>query len=60
MFCWHNWNKWSDPHNGIFAPSDGSIGYFSVCQIRTCAKCGVAEYRRLPQMRSLAELKAQT
>lgn len=52
MFCWHRWGKWSAPTKGIFSPSDGSIGYFSVCQLRECEKCGLAEYRRLPQMRS--------
>lgn len=57
MFCWHKWGRWSDPHNGIFAKSDGSVGYFSVCQLRICEKCGKAEYRRLPQMRSLDELR---
>ncbi len=34
MFCWHKWGKWSAPSQGIFTPSDGSIGYFSVCQLR--------------------------
>ena len=60
MWCWHKWKKWSDPYNGIFADSDGSIGYFSVCQMRICEKCGIAQHRRLPKMRSLAELKKET
>lgn len=56
MFCWHKWERWSNPHNGIFG-GDGSIGYFSVCQMRICEKCGKADYRRLPKMRSLDELR---
>jgi hypothetical protein len=59
MWCFHKWAKWSDPHNGIFSKSEGSIGYFSVCQMRICDKCGKAEYRKLPQMRSLEELKRE-
>ena len=59
FFCWHSWGKWSDPHNGIFAPTDGSIGYFSVCQMRICEKCGKADYHRLPKMRSLKELRKE-
>lgn len=58
-WCWHDWDKWSTPHNGIFSESDGSIGYFSVAQLRVCKKCGVAEYRKLPKMRSLEELKKE-
>lgn len=59
MFCWHKWGKWSDPHNGIFVPSHSSLGYFAVCQLRICEKCGKAEYRRLPKMRSLEELRKE-
>lgn len=58
MFCWHLWQKWSDPHNGVFGDDTG-FGYFAVAQIRTCEKCGKAEVRKLPKMRSLSELKAQ-
>lgn len=58
MICWHRWGKWSSPTNGIFAPTD-SVGYFAVCQLRLCEKCGKADYRRLPRMRSLEELKGQ-
>jgi len=59
FFCWHRWGQWSSPHNGIFAESSGSIGYFSVCQLRVCEKCGKAGYRRIPKMRSLDELKKE-
>lgn len=57
MFCWHNWDKWSMPNNGILAAHEGAIGYFAVCQTRVCRKCGIAEVRKLPTLRSLAELK---
>lgn len=43
---------------GIFAPG-ADVGYFSVCQLRECEKCGKAAYRRLPKMRSLSELKKE-
>lgn len=56
MFCWHDWEKWSEPHNGIFGAKN-EYGYFAVCQMRICRKCGKAEYRRLPKMRSLDELR---
>lgn len=59
FFCWHKWGKWSPPHNGIFVPAASSIGYFHVCQLRECEKCGIASYRKLPKMRSLAELKKE-
>lgn len=55
----HAWGKWSSPHNGIFSDSDGSVGYFSVAQLRECNDCGKAEYRRLPKMRSLDELRKE-
>lgn len=56
-WCWHKWGRWSSPHNGVFEKSSHSMGYFSVCQLRECEKCGKAEFRRLPQMRSLDGLK---
>lgn len=59
MFCWHKWEKWSHPVNGILAKSDANIGYFKVCQLRVCEKCGKAEYRALPQLRSLDKLKKE-
>lgn len=58
-WCWHDFAKWNDPVNGIYAKSDHSIGYFGVCQMRTCNKCGLAQYRRLPKMRSLESLKSE-
>jgi len=59
MWCWHRWNKWSDPVDGIFEKSETSIGYLAVAQMRTCSKCGIAEYRRLPQVRSIDKLKEE-
>lgn len=59
MICWHRWGRWSSPHNGIFMKSESAIGYFAVCQLRECDKCGKAEYRRLPKVRSLDELKKE-
>lgn len=59
FFCWHKWGKWSSPYNGVFADADGSFGYFSVCQLRECEKCGKAEHRRIPKMRSLDELRKE-
>lgn len=58
MFCWHNWNKWSDPNNGIFVDFGSVVGHYAVAQTRTCAKCGKAEVRKLPNVRTLDELKA--
>lgn len=59
MFCWHKWNKWSDPHNGVGTDADGSVGWLAVMQLRTCAKCGVAQVRRLPKMRSIDSLRSE-
>jgi hypothetical protein len=59
MFCWHRWKKWSDPSNGIFANLGDSVGHFSVCQYRTCEKCGLAQVRKLPAVRSIEELRAK-
>ncbi len=57
--CWHKWGKWSNPVNGILEKSSHSIGYFNVCQMRVCEKCGIAETRKLPNMRSLEELRKE-
>lgn len=57
MFCWHKWNKWSDPVNGIAENTSHSTGYFRVVQLRTCAKCGKAETRSIPKMRSIESLR---
>lgn len=59
MFCWHKWNKWSDPVNGIMEKTSHSTGYFRVVQMRICSKCGKAECRSLPKMRSIEELKKE-
>lgn len=56
MFCWHKWNKWSDPTNGIYGLTD-QTGYFKVVQVRTCEKCGEAQVRKLPKWRHIASLK---
>jgi len=54
--CFHKWNKWSDPVNGIATQSGTDIGYFRVLQMRVCDKCGIAQVRNLPQMRSIDSL----
>jgi hypothetical protein len=59
MICWHRWGKYSDPKNGIYAAHDGAIGYFAVCQMRVCEKCCKADVKRLPQLRSLDELRKE-
>lgn len=59
FFCWHKWGKWSSPVNGIMENSSHSIGYFNVVQLRECDKCGKAEYRKLPKMRSVDSLKQE-
>jgi hypothetical protein len=59
QFCWHKWGKWSSPHNGVYADHEGSIGWFAVSQLRECSKCGIAQVRRLPKLRSLDELKKE-
>ena len=56
MFCWH---KWSPAYDGIFAPLGDDHGYFAVCQMRECEKCGLAQVRKLPRIRSIAELKKE-
>ena len=50
-FCWHNWEKWSDPFCGTWTnpeePAESesaSRGYMS--QRRTCKKCGRVSYRK--------------
>lgn len=58
-WCWHKWGRWSAPHNGILAENDSSTGYFKVCQMRECEKCGLAEIRKLPKLRSLEELRRE-
>lgn len=60
MICWHKWKKWSDPYDGIFARTSFDAGYFHVCQIRKCEKCGKAEVRKLPAVRSVSELRKET
>jgi len=60
MICWHRWEKWSDPYDGIFKRAFNSTeGYFQVCQIRKCEKCGKAEVRQLPALRSINELRKE-
>ena len=58
MICWHSWDRWSSPVNGIYGEHN-DIGYFKVTQIRECKKCGVAEVRMLPKIRSIAELRSE-
>lgn len=63
MFCWHRWGKWSDPTNGIYSPFGpmgySEVGYFAVAQMRICQKCGIAQHRTLPKVRSLESLKKE-
>jgi len=56
MFCYHKWQKWSDPRNAVMG-NGGGIGWLSVCQIRLCEKCGKAQYRKLPEVRSIDGIK---
>lgn len=55
--CFHKWEKWTDPVNGIGSTKDCDTGYFKVLQMRVCAKCGVAEVRHIGQMRSIDGLR---
>ena len=59
MFCFHKWEKWSDPYNGIYANFGSEIGYYHVCQMRKCAKCGVAQVKKLPKLRSLDKMTTE-
>lgn len=48
-FCWHSWEKWSDPFTGSWTdptePSEEPArGYMT--QRRTCKKCGRTSYRK--------------
>jgi hypothetical protein len=57
--CFHSWEKWSDPVNGV-ASTKCDTGYFKVLQLRVCKKCGVAEVRQIGQMRSIESLRDET
>jgi hypothetical protein len=57
--CWHNWEKWSDPHNGIASKHNTDVGYFKVLQLRTCSKCGVAQVRDVGNMRTIDSLRKE-
>jgi hypothetical protein len=59
MFCFHNWGKWSHPINGIGSKTNYSYGWFQVSQMRICGKCGLAQVKRLPQLRSLDNLETK-
>jgi hypothetical protein len=59
FFCWHNWGKWSDPVDGIMENTTHSMGYFRVIQMRQCERCGIAQTRKLPNMRSVKSLKEE-
>lgn len=52
-FCWHSWEKWSDPFTGTWTHReelDGTVtnevvsGYMT--QRRMCTKCGKVVYRK--------------
>lgn len=57
LFNRHKWAKWSDPTNGIIEDRNGYSASFSASQMRICEKCGIAQVRRLPILRSLSELR---
>ena len=59
LFHFHNWDKWSDPVNGIGTKVGSDAGYFKVLQMRVCKTCGVAAIRTIPQMRSIASLREE-
>ena len=56
--CKHDWEKWSDPRNTVMGEGSG-VGYLSVCQYRICKICGICEYRKLPEMRSIRGIEEQ-
>lgn len=56
MICFHKWGKWSDPRETIMG-NDNDVGFYAVAQIRICEKCGVAQYKRLPELRSIKGIK---
>lgn len=57
MFCWHRWSMWSDPRNTVLARDDDAIGACATAQYRSCLKCGKAQVRRLPRVRSMDGLE---
>ena len=57
--CFHKWEKWSDPVNGIASTANSDSGYFKVLQMRVCAKCGIAEVRNVGNMRSMESLRIE-
>ena len=57
MICWHKWGKYSDPVNGIASKLNTDSGYFRVLQMRVCEKCGLAQIRKLGNMRSIDSLR---
>ncbi len=59
MLCWHKWGKWSDPVNGIWEERISNTGYLAVAQMRVCEKCGIAQYHKLPKVRSIDKLKEE-
>ena len=57
--CWHKWDKWSDPVNGIASTHNSDTGYFKVLQMRVCSKCGIAEVRNIGKMRTIESLRVE-
>lgn len=52
-FCWHDWEKWSDPFQGSWTHRDQwgeedvtetTVKYMT--QRRMCKKCGKVRYRK--------------
>ena len=49
-FCWHEWEKWSDPFTGTWVhrhfDDEGTSTEGYMTQRRTCEKCGRVSYRK--------------
>lgn len=58
-WCWHKWEKWSRPFNGIYENVGYLNGSYGVMQMRECTKCGVMQTRRLPTLRSIDDLRKE-
>jgi len=55
-FCFHDWDKWTELTNAIMDNKYG-IGYYAPVQTRTCKKCGIVHWRKIPKIRSINSLK---
>ena len=50
--CEHQFGKWSEPRSAVLTKDKYGSGYMAVVQDRFCEKCGLYEYRELPEIRT--------